>query len=158
MTVAVAAVMAVTDLDHRSHMRRAFELARAAGERGDEPFGAVLVDGESVVAEASNAVHTGDDIALHPELTLARAAGNMPDADELVLYSSTEPCSMCAGGIAIADLRGVVYSVSAARAADVAGERGAVVPAPDLLEALDDTTVVGGVLEAAGERIHREYW
>ena len=139
-------------------MRQALELAAAAGARGDEPFGAVLTHGDTELLDASNAVETGNDIALHPELTLARAAAHHPDADQLVLYTSTEPCSMCAGGIAIAGLGGVVFSVSATRARELAGERGHVAPAGTVLDRLDETPVIGGVLEAKGAAIHRAYW
>jgi len=148
----------VTDLDHPRHMRRAIELAKEAGVRGDEPFGAVLVAEDAEVLEASNTVVTENDIALHPELTLARAAANRQDAADLVLYASTEPCGMCAGGIAIAGVGGVVYSVHAGRARELAGQRGHVAPTGSLLERLDDVSVTAGVLEAEGEAVHREYW
>lgn len=62
------------DFNHESHMRRAFELAREAADRGDRPFGSVLVRDNSIVMTDSNHVLTEDDIRRHPELHLAHRA------------------------------------------------------------------------------------
>jgi tRNA(Arg) A34 adenosine deaminase TadA len=147
-------------LDHEPHVRRAIDLAREAGDRGDGPYGSVLVRDGEVVMEESNRENTDDDIALHPELTLARRAARELDPDaraETVLYTSTEPCPMCAGGIAIAGLGGVVYSVSAERLADEFGGP-AGVPCGEIFERRGrDIPVVGGVLEGDGMALHREF-
>jgi len=147
-------------LDHEPHVRRAIDLAREAGDRGDGPYGSVLVRDGEVVMEESNRENTDDDIALHPELTLARRAARELDSDaraETVLYTSTEPCPMCAGGIAIAGLGGVVYSVSAERLADEFGGPTSV-PCGEIFERRGrEIPVVGGVLEADGMALHREF-
>lgn len=158
-------MVALDDLDHEHFTSIALALAREAGERGDEPFGAVLVDrrGEAgeLVMEEHNAVVTADDIARHPELTLARRAAREFDADareSLVLYTSTEPCAMCSGGVYIAGLGAVVYSVGAATAAALTGGD-FVVPAADVFDRGERSVeVVGPVLEAAGKEVHRNYW
>jgi tRNA(Arg) A34 adenosine deaminase TadA len=147
-------------LDHEPHVRRAIDLAREAGDRGDGPYGSLLVRNGDVVMEESNRENTDDDIALHPELTLARRAARDLDADaraEAVMYTSTEPCPMCAGGIAIAGLGGVVYSVSAERlAAAFGGSEG--VPCGEIFERRGrEIPVVGGVLESEGMALHREF-
>jgi len=100
---------------HESHMRRAFELAREAVDRGDRPFGSVLVRDGSVVMAESNRVNSETDIRRHPELHLAyRACRESTPAEraETVMYTSTEPCPMCASGMATAGFGRVVYSVS----------------------------------------------
>jgi tRNA(Arg) A34 adenosine deaminase TadA len=147
-------------LDHESYVDRAIELAREAAARGDGHYGSVLVRDDEVVMEAGNRERTDDDIALHPELTLARRAAREYSPAErarTVLYTSTEPCPMCAGGIAIAGLGAVVYSVSAARAA---AERGGAegIPCGEVFDRWGrDVTVVGGVRESAGLALHREF-
>ena len=147
-------------LDHEPHVRRAIDLAREAGDRGDGPYGSVLVRDGEVVMEESNREHTDDDIALHPELTLARRAARELDPDaraETVLYTSTEPCPMCAGGIAIAGLGGVVHSVSTELLAEEFGGP-AGVPCGEIFERRGrEIPVVGGVLEADGMALHREF-
>ena len=149
------------DFGHESHMRRAFAEARAATERGDRPFGSVLVRDDEVVMTESNRVVTAEDVRRHPELHLAYRACREMDSEaraETVMYTSTEPCAMCSGGIYIASLGGVVYSVSAATAADLTGG-GAVVPSAEILGRGDrEVPVHGPVLETAGKDVHRECW
>jgi len=147
-------------LDHESYVRRAIELARTAGDRGDDPFGSLLVRDGTVVMEEANREVTDDDIALHPELTLARRAASEMAPDEraaTVMYTSTEPCSMCATGIGFAGLGAVVYSVAGATAADeVGGAPG--IPSPEVFDRWDaDVEVVGPVLETEGLAVHRDY-
>jgi len=147
-------------LDHEPFVREAFRLAREAGERGDGPYGSVLVRDGEVVMEESNRVVTDGDIALHPELSLARRAAarlGPGERDESVMYTSTEPCPMCAGGIAIAGLGGVVYSVSGARTAELYGGP-AGVPCEEIFERRGaGVPVRGAVLEGEGVALHREF-
>ncbi|WP_266075824.1 nucleoside deaminase [Haladaptatus caseinilyticus] len=147
-------------LDHEKYVQRAIDLARKAGERGDGHYGSILVRDDDIVLEETNRENTEDDIALHPELTLARRAERElpPDARaETVMYTSTEPCPMCAGGIVISGLGAVVYSVSGERAAaEFGGAPG--VPCEEIFERSGrDIEVVGGVLEADGLALHREF-
>jgi tRNA(Arg) A34 adenosine deaminase TadA len=153
--------MDIDALEHEQHMKRALELAREAAEGGDEPFGSVLVRDGEIVMEERNAVNSADDICRHPELTLARRAASeftREQCRETVMYTSTEPCAMCSGGIYIAKLGGVVYSVSAERAGEVANND-LVVPSADIFERGSAAVpVVGPVLPDAGEQIHTEWW
>lgn len=145
------------DFDHESHMESAFERARAAAARGDRPFGSVLVRDNTVVMTESNRVVTESDLRRHPELHLAYRAQREYTADEraaTVMYTSTEPCPMCAGGIRAAGLGRVVYSVGADELPRYTGEAPPVRSA-DVLTGV--TEVVGPVLNEAGHRIHREY-
>ena len=147
--------------DHERYMARAIELAREAAARGDEPFGTVLVlDGE-IVMEAMNAVNTADDLREHPELTLAaRAARELTPAERerTVMYTSTEPCAMCAGGIYHAGLGAVGYAVSAERIAELAGGDFAVPSADVFAYGSRDIDVFGPVLADAGAAVHEEFW
>jgi tRNA(Arg) A34 adenosine deaminase TadA len=97
------------------HLLRAIELARRAREHGNHPFGALLVDGEgSVVLEAENTVVTERDCTGHAEANLVREASRQLDAEFLegcTLYTSTEPCAMCAGAIYWSNVRRVVFAL-----------------------------------------------
>ena len=142
--------------DHEAHMERALELARSAADRGDEPFGSVLVRNDAVVMEARNAVATAEDVRRHPELDLARrAAAELPPDERAAtaMYTSTEPCPMCSGGIRIAGLGRVVYSAGADDVAEFTGGR----PGTRAADVLDDTEVVGPVLHEAGRAVHEAY-
>lgn len=147
----------VDDFDHEAHMREAFELARAAVDRGDNPFGSVLVRNDEVVMRESNRVVTADDVRRHPELHLAhRACRELTAAEraETVMYTSTEPCPMCAGGMRSAGFDRVVYSVGGDEIGDFTGESSPVRAAEILRERTD---VDGPVLNAKGREIHENF-
>jgi len=149
--------MDIDEFDHESHMQRAIDCAREARERGDEPYGSVLVKDDEVVMTAGNRINSDDDIRAHPELTLAeRAAAERDDADELVLYTSTEPCPMCSGGIDIAGLRAVIYSVSVERAAEIYGTSPLLSSTAVFESGGGNVDVIPDVLQAEGVKLHEE--
>ncbi|MEU4547544.1 nucleoside deaminase [Nonomuraea dietziae] len=97
-------------------LRRAIELAAEAREGGDPPFGSLLVgaDGEVLVEERNSSLSDAD-ITAHPELKLARWAGRELDADSAArttMYTSCQPCGMCAGAIERSGLGRVVFALS----------------------------------------------
>ena len=101
---------------NRQLLRRAIELARLAREHGNHPFGALLVDAKgNVVLEAENTVRTDKDVTAHAETNLIRMATARFDRDFLgrcTLYTSTEPCAMCAGAIYWGNIKRVVFGFS----------------------------------------------
>ncbi|MDT7725495.1 MAG: hypothetical protein QOI21_2071 [Actinomycetota bacterium] len=97
-------------------LRRAIELAASAREGGNPPFGSLLagLDG-NVLAEERNTSVTGSDITAHPELKLARWAARELDpatAAATTMYTSCQPCGMCAGAIERSGLGRVVFALS----------------------------------------------
>lgn len=106
------------------HVRACFALAQAAKERGDTPFGARLVSADGVVLlEADNTTLSGQDATAHAETNLVRAGSALYSAAEfgqMTLYSSAEPCAMCAGAIAWSGIGRVVYALSAERVRQLA--------------------------------------
>jgi tRNA(Arg) A34 adenosine deaminase TadA len=101
---------------NRRHLRRAIELAQQARDHGNHPFGALLVDEDgNVVLEAENTVRTDRDVTAHAETNLMRLASARFEPDYLercTLYTSTEPCAMCAGAIYWGNIRHVVFATS----------------------------------------------
>jgi tRNA(Arg) A34 adenosine deaminase TadA len=145
------------DFDHDSHMRKALDLAREAADRGDRPFGSVLVRDDTVVMADSNRVLSENDIRRHPELHLAYRACRESDPDtraETVMYTSTEPCPMCAGGMVTAGFGRVVYSVGSDEIAEFTGSKTSVRSA-EILAGVSD--VAGPVLNDEGRQIHEEF-
>lgn len=110
---------------HLSFLKRAVELAYQARERGNHPFGALLVDDQdTILLEAQNSVVTERDCTAHAETNLVRAACRQFEAEVLVrctLYTSTEPCAMCAGAIYWAGIGRVVYALSEAELRQMTG-------------------------------------
>ena len=98
------------------HLQASISAAWRAREKGNHPFGAVLVDGHNrVVLQAENTVVTGRDPTGHAETNLVRLAAQQFTPEQLVhftLYSSTEPCAMCAGAIYWSHIGRVVYALS----------------------------------------------
>ncbi|ALG08558.1 nucleoside deaminase [Kibdelosporangium phytohabitans] len=101
---------------NEEHLRRAIALAAEAIAGGNPPFGSLLVgpDG-TVLVEERNTTSTDNDITAHPELKLARwAARNLDKATAAgtTMYTSCEPCGMCAGALARSGIGNVVFALS----------------------------------------------
>jgi tRNA(adenine34) deaminase len=107
----VAKVRAMTQ---DSYMAMALAAAKATGEAGEVPVGAVLVDGQSgrILATAGNRVEADSDPTAHAELLVIRAAAAELGTARLTqcdLYVTLEPCPMCATAISFARLRRLYY-------------------------------------------------
>jgi tRNA(Arg) A34 adenosine deaminase TadA len=103
-------------IDDTQFLRRAIELAGKARAAGNQPFGSLLVgpDG-AVLAEEQNTVVTDRDITAHPELKLARWAARELDpatAAGATMYTSCQPCGMCAVAIERSGIGRVVFALS----------------------------------------------
>jgi tRNA(adenine34) deaminase len=94
-------------IDRTALIRATTRLAAEAGDRGDPPFGAVLVDRDGVVvATASNRQVSSDDPTAHSEIELIRVAARLGHRAPLhgyLLAVNAEPCSMCASAIVKAE-------------------------------------------------------
>lgn len=114
--------MAVDEGDE-IHLRRAFQLAGEARDGGNHPFGALVTDADGVlVAEARNSVVTEHDPTGHAETNAVRAAGRTGrDLAGATLYTSTEPCAMCAGAIYWSGIGRVVYGLAEVDLLDLTG-------------------------------------
>ena len=114
----------------REFLERAVELAWVARRRGDHPFGALLVTPDGPVLEAGNTVVTGADPTGHAETNLIRLAGSLDRATRAgsALYTSTEPCAMCAGAIYWSGVGRVVFALSETDLAGMVEEEEGVPP------------------------------
>ncbi|MGN6488870.1 MAG: nucleoside deaminase [Devosia sp.] len=103
-------------------MDLALELAAEAAAAGEAPVGAVVVEGERVLAAERNRMRELSDPTAHAELMAIRSAlaargtGRLDGCD---LYVTLEPCAMCAGAIAHVRLRRVVYGAADPKAGAV---------------------------------------
>ena len=92
-------------------MRRCVELARQAAGRGDAAVGSLIVDGDEIVSEGAEAVRARHDATAHAEMEALRTAfarRRSRDLTGCTLYTSVEPCIMCAYAIRLARLSLVV--------------------------------------------------
>lgn len=150
--------------DQSIHLRfidRCFELAAVAVERGNHPFGALLVLDGRVIAESLNDVVTSNDPTRHAEL-LALQAG-LPrvaaeDRARITLYTSTEPCAMCSGAAYWSRIGHIVFGCSARALADAAGAD-FLIPSRELVARGEaPPRVTGPLAEERGRAQHLAYW
>ncbi|NEQ43087.1 MAG: nucleoside deaminase [Leptolyngbya sp. SIOISBB] len=107
------------------HLRRANAIAQQAIQSGNHPFGAILVapDHQTVLLEQGNI-----DTVNHAEATLARTAHQRFTPDYLwdcTLYTTVEPCVMCAGTQYWANIGRLVYGVAETQLLALTGNHGA---------------------------------
>ncbi|ELY42795.1 nucleoside deaminase [Natronorubrum tibetense] len=145
-----------------SFIRDAIDLAQSAVDNGNTPFGSLLVVDDAVVRTAENTTRTDDDIAAHPEFKLARWAARELEPGEreaCTMYTSTEPCPMCASAIVYAGLGRVVYSVSVDSLAAIRDDGVIEIPCEEVIERGNGlTTVEGPVLESEGLAVHEAFF
>lgn len=103
-------------------MQKALSAAYKAGEHGEVPVGTCIVSGDVVLAVAGNRTRTDCDPTAHAEvLALREAARNVGNyrLTGVVVYSTIEPCAMCAGALIQARVRRLVYGARDERAGAV---------------------------------------
>jgi len=157
----------VSDRD-RTYLRYAIELSRRSRDAGKHPFGALVVDARgSIVAEArNNSLPPDGDPTQHAELVAVSLAARSLSVEELAratLYSSAEPCAMCAGAIYWCNIVRVVYAMSEARLLVLTGSHPDnptfQLPCRDVFaRGQRAIEVIGPVLEDAAAEPHAGFW
>ena len=151
---ALAGPTGASDVDY---MRLALDEARAAGESGDVPIGAVAVLNDQIVARAGNSTIRDCDPTAHAEIIALRAVAKVLGNYRLTglsLYVTIEPCAMCAGAMIQARIDRVIYG-----ALDPKG--GAVVSCFNVLDhaALNHrVSATGGVLGAESAALLQSFF
>ena len=93
--------------DDKYYMRQALMEAEKAAERDEVPVGAVVICRDRIIARAHNLTETLNDVTAHAEMQAITAAANYLGGkylNDCTLYVTVEPCVMCAGAIAWAQL------------------------------------------------------
>ena len=108
------------------YLRRAIALSERARTNGRHPFAALVVapSGEVLAAAENRAIGPDCDATGHAELEAVRAASRHHSPEALAaatLYSSAEPCAMCAGAIYWSGIGRVVYGLSEKRLLALSG-------------------------------------
>jgi tRNA(Arg) A34 adenosine deaminase TadA len=148
-------------------LRRSFEVARRSTIHGNHPFGAILVgkDG-NVLLESENGYMPAHDGTAHAERLLATEACRTLPGDvraTSTLYSSTEPCAMCAGAMYWAGIGRLVYGLSEHRLRGITGNHPENptlnLPCREVFKAGQRRTeVVGPLLEDEAAALHHGVW
>ena len=148
-------------------LRRSFDVARRAKSHGNHPFGAILVDQDRrILIEMENGYMPAHDATAHAERLLATQACTTLGPDVLrhaTLYSSAEPCAMCAGAIYWAGIGRLVYGLSERRLRAITGNHPEN-PTLDLpcrkvlASGQRPTEVIGPMLEDEAAAVHDGAW
>ena len=148
-------------------LRQSFEVARRSMTHGNHPFGAILVDEHGqVLIEAENGFMPDHDGTAHAERLAATQACRTIAAEvrtKATLYSSAEPCAMCAGAIYWAGIGRVVYGLGEHRLRGLTGNHPEN-PTLDLpcrevfASGQRPTEVLGPLLEDEAEALHEGVW
>lgn len=130
-------------------MTRALKLAQAAGDAGEVPVGAVIVDSAGkLIAEGENRKERDKDPTAHAEIVVLKAAGRVLQTwhlNQCTLYVTLEPCPMCAGAIAQARLGLLIYGADDPKTGSIR----TVANIPDSPCSNHRLPVLGGILESA---------
>jgi tRNA(Arg) A34 adenosine deaminase TadA len=147
--------------NHHPFIRRSIELAQSAVDKGNHPFGALLVLNGEIILEAENTVNTDDDPTCHAELNLVKLAAKKlpPEAlSQAILYTSTEPCMMCCGGIYWAGISHVVYACGEDTLAKYGGDDFLVPSREIFAHGKRPVIVEGPILEDEALILHKKFW
>ncbi len=136
----------------QEYMQKALIEAKQAFEEGEVPVGAVIVCCDRIIARAHNLTERLTDVTAHAEMQAITAAANALGGKYLTdctLYVTVEPCVMCAGALAWAQLSRIVYGASDPK-------RGFSVFAPDALH--PRTEVTKGVLAEECANLMKDFF
>jgi tRNA(Arg) A34 adenosine deaminase TadA len=157
----------VTEQD-LAFLRQAIELASEARNDGRHPFGALIVNqqGETVVAAHNNAVRPKGDPTQHAEMVACGQAARLLSEPELALctlYTSTEPCAMCAGAIYWTGLGRVVFALAETGLLRYTGthEQNPTLDLPCrevFARGQKQIIVAGPLLEDEAGKVHQGFW
>jgi tRNA(Arg) A34 adenosine deaminase TadA len=157
----------VTEQD-LAFLRQAIDLARKARNDGRHPFGSLIVNeqGATVVAARNNAVRPNGDPTQHAEMLACGQAARLLTEAELAkctLYTSTEPCAMCAGAIYWTGIGRVVFALAETGLLRYTGSH-AQNPTLDLpcrevfARGQKPIVVAGPFLEEEAGKVHEGFW
>lgn len=141
-------------------LRAAISHADQAGQKGNRPFGAVLVRNNEIIGRAESSQHADHDITYHAELKLiSQASRSLERADfaECTLYSSTEPCPMCSGAIYWSGIGRVVFGCRQKLLGELEGEKFAVPCADILTRGGREIEIIGPLLEEESFEVLKRY-
>lgn len=148
-------------METERYIKRCYELAIAAGKKGYDTFGAVLVHNGKILEEAENTADYVKGIFGHAEFNLVHQCANKYSDQvlrESVLFTSCAPCERCLGAILSLGIQTVVFGVSYKAFSQLTPSDYAPVDREGLLKQLGiEMRLIGPVLEEDGMRAF-EYW
>jgi tRNA(Arg) A34 adenosine deaminase TadA len=153
--------------DDEDFLRKAFDVAKRALDHGNHPFGSILVGPNGdILLESENGFLPDRDMTAHAERLLATQASKLHRPGFLAtctMYTSAEPCAMCAGAVYWSGIGRVVFGMTERRLKDIIGNH-IENPTMDLpcrtvfAAGQRPIEVVGPLLEDEAARLHDAVW
>jgi len=146
-------------------IRLAIEMATLAKQKGNLPFGCVLVNKDNeVIIKAENTINSDRDCLAHAEINLIREASKKYSysfLNECSIYTSDEPCPMCTSAIYWSGIGKLVYGLSKKEYYRIVGRENPnwvfEMPTRELLQKGGrKLVVIGPLLEEEASIIHKE--
>jgi tRNA(Arg) A34 adenosine deaminase TadA len=158
---------ALPDLDHEKFLRQSINLAVKSREAGNHPFAALLVspDGDVLMEQMNDFGAAGDSTGHAERVLMTRASTTYPPEylRGCTMYTSAEPCAMCAGSIYWAGVGRVVHGMSERALKDLIGPHPENLtldlPCQKIFEAGQrPVEVVGPLLSEESAVVHKDFW
>jgi len=133
-------------------MKQALSEAEKAFDKGEVPIGAVIVCNRRIIARAHNLTEILNDVTAHAEMQAITAAASVLGGKYLIdctIYVTVEPCPMCAGALAWAQISRIVYGADDEK-------RGYSLVSPTMLH--PKTQVVAGVLAEEARELMKRFF
>ena len=157
----------ITELDLQL-LRRSLELAEDSKARGRHPFAALVADGAGniIAAAGNNSMPPEGDPTQHAELVAAARAAKKLSPEELAdctLYTSAEPCAMCAGAVYWTGIGRVIYALSEHKLLGLTGDHPEnptfALPCREVFaRGQRKVEVIGPMLEDEASEPHKGFW
>lgn len=138
----------------KKFMERAIDLAKIAAKEGEIPVGAVIVQGDRIIAEGINTRERENTALGHAEINAIAAACKAKEdwrLDDCDLYVTLEPCVMCAGAILNARIKNVIFGAYDYTA-------GAMGSAQNVVPENSTTTIYSGICETECTEILKDFF
>jgi len=138
-------------------MREAIVQAKKALKKGEVPIGAVVVLGDEIIGKGHNQPITKKDPTAHAEIIALKEASNRLDnyrLNEAIIYTTLEPCLMCAGALVHARIKKIIFAAQDTKSGVVVNNGGLI--QSEFLN--HKVSFEGGILEKEASKLLKDFF
>jgi len=138
-------------------MREALVQAKKALKKGEVPIGAVVVLGDKIIGRGYNQPITTKDPTAHAEIIALKEASNRLDnyrLNEAIIYTTLEPCLMCAGALVHARIKKIIFAAQDTKSGVVVNNGGLI--QSEFLN--HKVSFEGGILEKEASKLLKDFF
>ena len=138
-------------------MREALVQAKKALKKGEVPIGAVVVLGDEIIGKGHNQPITKKDPTAHAEIIALKEASNRLEnyrLNEAIIYTTLEPCLMCAGALVHARIKKVIFAAQDTKSGVVVNNGGLI--QSEFLN--NKVSFEGGILEKQASKLLKDFF